>query len=68
MNTLFNQLDKRAKELKPWRQHGAWSWIFHENSDMTYKNLQEKGKIQVNPNFQGMQRKKTYVEREIFGT
>jgi hypothetical protein len=35
---------------------------------MTYKNLQEKGKIQVNPNFQGMQRKKTYVEREIFGT
>jgi hypothetical protein len=36
--------------------------------DTTYKSLQEKGKIDINFNFQWMQSKKTYGERKICRT
>jgi len=39
----LNKLGKKVKKLKHWRKHSPNSWIFHENGDKTYKNLQEIG-------------------------
>ncbi len=40
----FNQLSKKAKELKHWGKHGPKSWIFHKKVEKTYKSLQEIGR------------------------
>jgi len=52
IDTLFNQLSKKARELKHRGKHGPKSWIFHEKGDKNYKSLQEISKSQIKLEFE----------------